>query len=71
MAVDLVKKQAMLLRKQFISIALACTFPLNCIADNVVIGVRAIRGDNHAIQQWTPTVDYLQKHLPQHHFYPV
>lgn len=58
----------MLLKKQLISIVLVSLFPLYCIADDVVIGVRAIRGDNHAIQQWTPTVDYLQKHLPQHHF---
>jgi diguanylate cyclase (GGDEF)-like protein len=56
------------LKKQFIIIILVVLFPLYSIADDVVIGVRAIRGVNHAIGQWTPTIDYLQLHLPQYNF---
>lgn len=40
----------------------------NSYADDIVIGVRAHRGEAYAIDRWQPTIDYLQKTLPQHQF---
>ncbi len=34
----------------------------------IVIGVLAKRGDEHALKQWGPTADYLSAKIPGHHF---
>lgn len=37
-------------------------------AEELTIGVRAHRGADYALERWSPTIEYLQKKLPQHQF---
>lgn len=39
------------------------------MADDITIGVRAHNGEKYAIQRWTPTIHYLQQHIPEHQFH--
>lgn len=43
--------------------------PMYSMADDITIGVRAHRGEEYAIQRWTPTIRYLQQHIPEHQFH--
>ncbi len=43
-------------------------FPTAIFAQNITIAVDAIQGQEQAIQQWQPTIKYLNKKLPQYQF---
>jgi len=60
--------------KNFIKyILLLSIFYTFSFSDNIVIGVRAHNGVEYAKVRWSPTIDYLNKHIPKHTFslYPV
>ena len=56
------------MRKYLFCIFLALV-PLTASANAYHIGVLAYLGELRAIKRWQPTVDYLNQHIPQHHFY--
>jgi len=43
-------------------------FPTAIFAQNITIAVGAIQGKEKTIQQWQPTIKYLNKQLPQYQF---
>ena len=43
-------------------------FPIVIFAQNITIAVDAIQGKEQAIRQWQPTIEYLNKRLPQYQF---
>ncbi len=51
-----------------LSLFLWLLLPSALFAKQVTIAVVAIHGDEKAIQAWTPTVEFLQRALPQHTF---
>jgi len=43
-------------------------FPIAIFAQNITIAVDAIQGKEQAVRQWQPTINYLNKKLPQYQF---
>ena len=54
---------------QYIFLLLVFMLPTHSMADDITIGVRAHVGAEYAIQRWTPTIHYLQQHIPEHQFH--
>ncbi len=55
------------LRRLFIALSLLLLFFAvlpNALAQELRIGVLALRGENKAMESWSPTAQYLQKQLP-------
>ncbi|MCJ7765885.1 MAG: phosphate/phosphite/phosphonate ABC transporter substrate-binding protein, partial [Thiovulaceae bacterium] len=51
-----------------LSLLLWLLVPSGLFAKQVTIAVVAIHGKEKAVQEWTPTVEFLQRALPQHAF---
>ena len=43
--------------------------PTYAMADDITIGVRAHISVKYATQRWSPTIQYLQQHIPEHRFH--
>jgi len=59
------------LKKSCIPISIAILLLMlttQSFSDEIVIGVRAHRGEAYATERWTPTISYLQHKLPEHNF---